>query len=123
MPEDRGRQYHRERLSEALREEIATIIEGELEDPRIGLATVSELHLSPDGRAAHVLVAVSGSEQEAVDTLEGLTSARNYIRRTVAERLRLRTAPELHFRLDKSEQYGARIDELLRRLSKNRKKA
>jgi ribosome-binding factor A len=70
-----------------------------------------------------VLVAVSGSEQEAVDTLEGLTSARNYIRRTVAERLRLRTAPELHFRLDKSEQYGARIDELLRRLSKNRKKA
>jgi len=39
MPEKRGQQYHRERLSEALREEIETILEGELGDPRIGLET------------------------------------------------------------------------------------
>ena len=35
--EKRGAKYHRERLGEALREEIETIVEGELGDPRIGL--------------------------------------------------------------------------------------
>jgi ribosome-binding factor A len=116
MHEQRGRQYHMGRLSEALREEIATLIEGELEDPRIGLATVSEVVLAPDGRSAQVLIAVSGDDEEGQRTLEGLDAARNYIRREIADRLRLRAAPELYFRLDKSEQYEARIDQLLRRI-------
>lgn len=110
-----------ERLSEALKEEIATLIEGELEDPRIGLATVSEVQLAHDGRSAQVLVAVSGDGDEAVRTLEGLAAARNYIRREVGSRLRLRSAPELYFRLDKSEQYEARIEELLKRVSRRKK--
>ncbi|HZP16960.1 MAG TPA: 30S ribosome-binding factor RbfA [Terriglobales bacterium] len=121
MHEQRGRQHHMERLSEALREEIATIIEGELEDPRIGLATVSEVQLAPDGRSAQVFVAVSGNEDEGQRTLEGLDAARNYVRREIADRLRLRAAPELHFRLDKSEQYEARIDELLKRIRAKKK--
>ena len=37
--EKRGAKYHRERLGEALREEIETIVEGELGDPRIGLVS------------------------------------------------------------------------------------
>ena len=109
------------RLSEALREEIATIIEGELEDPRIGLATVSEVQLAPDGRSAQVFIAVSGNDEEGQRTLEGLDTARGYIRREVGNRLRLRAAPDLHFRLDKSEQYEARIDELLKRIRPKRK--
>jgi len=51
--ERRGQKYHRERLGEALREEIETILEGELGDPRIGLVNVSEVHLAPDSRSAH----------------------------------------------------------------------
>ena len=35
--EKRGAKYHRERMGEALREEIETLVEGELRDPRIGL--------------------------------------------------------------------------------------
>ena len=37
MLEKRGLKYHRGRLGEALREEIETLVEGELADPRIGL--------------------------------------------------------------------------------------
>ena len=51
MPEKRGQQYHRERMAEALREELETIIEGELADPRIGLVNVSEVQLAPDSRS------------------------------------------------------------------------
>lgn len=118
MPERRGREYHRERLADALREEIGAILEGELGDPRIGLATVSELHLAADGKSARVFVAVEGDEQEAEETLAGLLSAKTYIRHEVAERLRLRHAPELVFEIDRSGQYGTRIEQLLKRVKK-----
>ena len=116
--ERRGQKYHRERLGEALREEIETIVEGELADPRIGLATVTAVELAEDMRTARVLVAVEGRDEEAERSLEGLTAAAGFIRRQLAGRLKLRRAPELFFVLDRSEKYQARIDELLKRVRK-----
>jgi ribosome-binding factor A len=116
--EKRGAKYHRERLGEALREEIETIVEGELGDPRIGLVSVSSVVLGSDSRSARIFVVVQGDDEEAERTLEGLTAAVGFIRREVAERLQLRRAPELHFQLDRSQTYGARIDELLTRNKK-----
>ncbi len=121
MPEKRAQQHHRERLGEALREEIETILEGELGDPRIGLVNVSEVHLAPDGRSAHVFVVVEGNEEEAGRTLQGLTAAAGFIRHEVAEHLNLRRAPELFFEVDRSPQYQARITELLNRARKKNK--
>jgi len=116
--ERRGQKYHRERLGEALREEIETILEGELGDPRIGLVNVSEVHLAPDSRSARVLVVVAGDDAQAERTIEGLRAAGGYVRRELAERLHLRRPPELLFSLDRSQHYETRIDELLNRTKK-----
>ena len=118
--EKRGAKYHRERLGEALREEIETIVEGELGDPRIGLVSVSSVVLGTDSRSARIFVVVQGDDAEAERTLEGLTAAVGFIRREVADRLHLRRAPELFFQLDRSQTYAARIDDLLKR---NRKRS
>ncbi len=118
LVERRGQKYHRERLGEALREEIETIVEGELGDPRIGLASVSSVVIAEDARSARVFVNVEGDEGEAERTLEGLMAAGGFIRRAVAERLHLRRPPELVFQLDRSQQYGSRINELLKRAKK-----
>ena len=120
VPEPRGQKHHRERLGEALREEIETILEGELADPRIGLANITEVQLSADNKSAHVFVSVQGDDADAERTLEGLAAARGFIRHQVADRLRLRRPPELFFAVDKAEQYGARIDELLTRINKRK---
>jgi ribosome-binding factor A len=120
--ERRAEKYHRERLGKALREEIETIVEGELGDPRIGLVNVSGVQLAPDARSARVLVTVEGSEEEARSTLEGLTAAIGFIRHEIAGRLRLRRSPELFFQLDWSKRQQARIDELLRRSQRKRGK-
>jgi ribosome-binding factor A len=116
--ERRGQKYHRERLAEALREEIETILEGELSDPRIGLVNVSEVLLAPDSKSARVLVVVEGEEDHAAETMEGLKAATGYVRRELVERLHLRRPPELLFIQDRSHQYAARIDELLNRNKK-----
>ena len=118
--ERRQYEHHLGRLAEALREEISAMVEGELADPRVGLATVTDVTLAPDGKSAHVLVAGVGDEKEAEQSIKGLAAATGFIRHEVADRLRLRQAPELYFRLDKSEQYESRIDELLKRIEKRR---
>jgi ribosome-binding factor A len=119
--EKRGVKHHRGRLGEALREEIETLVEGELADPRIGLVSVTGVHLAEDGRSAHVLVDVDGDDDEAQRSLEGLDAAKAYIRHEVADRLRLRRAPELFFRLDRAEREKARVEELLVRVKKRNK--
>ena len=119
--EKRGAKYHRGRLGEALREEIETIIEGELADPRIGLASVTAVELADDSRSARVLVTVVGNDEECQSSMEGLIAATGYIRHEVADRLHLRRAPELLFQLDRSEGYRSRVDELLKRAKKRKK--
>jgi len=116
--EKRGQKYHRERLAEALREEIETIVEGELGDPRIGLVNVSGVELAEDSRSARILVVVEGDEAEADRSLQGLAAAVGFVRHEVAERLHLRRAPELFFQLDRTQKYEARINELLSRAKK-----
>ena len=119
--ERRAQSYHRGRLAEALREEIDTILEGELGDPRIGLVNVSSVVLAEDSRSARVFVHVEGDELEADRAIEGLVAAGGYIRREVASRLHLRRPPELVFQLDRSHEYGIRIDELLNRTKRKQK--
>ena len=119
--EKRGLKIHRGRVGEALREEIETLVEGELADPRIGLVSVTAVHIADDGRSAEVWVNVEGSDEDADESLEGLEAAKAYIRHELVERLRLRKAPELIFRLDRAELEKARVEELLARAKKRNK--
>jgi ribosome-binding factor A len=121
--EHRAQKYHRGRLSEAIREEIETILEGELADPRIGLASVSAVLMATDARSARVMVTVAGDEAEAARTLEGLAAAKNFVRHELAERLRLRKPPELYFQIDRADELEGRVDELLTRERKRRRKS
>ena len=118
--ENRGQKYHRGRMAEALREEIVALVEGELGDPRIGLVSVSEVHMGDDGRTARVFVAVAGNEDEAQESLAGSESGRRLHPSRLVRRLGLRQAPEIIFVLDQSEQYGGRIEELLQRIQKRK---
>ena len=120
--ENRGSQHHRERLILAFRDELGTILAGELGDPRIGLVTVSEIVMAPGGKAMRVYVQIVGTEKEIEECLLGLNAAKGYIRHELAENLSLRQAPEISFHIDRSEEFTGRIDELLHRVNKKKKK-
>jgi ribosome-binding factor A len=122
MPENRSAEHHRERLIDALREEIDAIIGGELSDPRIGLCHVTEVVLAPGGRSARVLVDVDGDDDQAARTVQGLTAARAFIRTEVRDRLGKKHVPELTFHVDRSQRTKERIDELLGRVQKRSRK-
>ena len=108
--------HHRERLVEEIRQEIEVMLAGELKDPRLDFSIlVTEARLSPDQRHVKVYVNVHGTEAEQAAALAALEAAAGYIRRQLTERLFLRRSPQPEFVLDHSAEYGARIEELLRR--------
>ncbi|HEX7586941.1 MAG TPA: 30S ribosome-binding factor RbfA [Anaerolineae bacterium] len=109
-------------MGEAIREEIETILEGELGDPRIGLVSVTTVLMADDSRSARVMVNVEGDDDEAERSLEGLNAAKNFVRHEIAERLRLRRPPELFFQVDRTHKAEGRVDELLDRAKKRSKK-
>lgn len=107
-----------ERLAEMIREELTEMIEGELGDPRIGLAAITSISLPAPVRVADIYVQVVGDEREQQRSLQGLMAARGYLRSELGVRLQLRKVPEIRFHLDRSEQIHARLEELLARSRK-----
>jgi len=102
------------RIEEQLRMELSEIIEREIADPRIGLATVTAVKVSPDLRHARVFVSVLGDQEQRKKTMQGLNSAAGYARRSLSQRLHhLRRIPELTFAYDESIETGGRIEQLL----------
>jgi ribosome-binding factor A len=121
MPEQRARKYHQDRVAGTLRDEITAMIEGELSDPRISFAYVSQVALNPGGKSALIYISVDGGPKEEEDTLAALMDARGYIRHELLERTGKRHVPDLSFHIDRSEKMKARIDELMNRSRKRMK--
>ncbi|MFO7245676.1 MAG: 30S ribosome-binding factor RbfA [Thermaerobacter sp.] len=106
----------RQRVAEALRDELGRLLQMELKDPRVGLASIVQVEVSQDLRHARVYVSVYGSEEEQRQAMQALNGAKGWLRGEVGRRLGLRYAPELTFVADSSIRHGARISELLRSL-------
>ena len=121
MPEQRARDYHRGRVVNTFAEEITAMLEGELSDPRIAPCHVTEVVLAPGGKSCRVFIAVTGSEKEEAETLEGLMTARGFIRTEIRYRMGVRHVPDLSFLADRSGRFQARFVELMDRSRKRQK--
>jgi ribosome-binding factor A len=106
-------------VSELLHQEISQLIQRGTKDPRLGFVTVTGVEVSPDLRVAKVHVTVLGDEADGKSAMAGLTSASGFFRHELRQNLSLRYIPELSFKLDKSLEYGLKIDRLLDSLNIN----
>jgi ribosome-binding factor A len=112
--------HRHKRIAEEIRHELSAMLAGKLKDPRlVNLMAVTEVRVTPDLKHARVYVTVTGDLREQSKTLQGLTAAAGFIRHELTERIQLRRAPEIHFVLDHTEEYGQRIEDLLRQTRKS----
>jgi len=102
-----------DKVSEALKREISSIIHEELKDPRRGFITITHVEITPDLRYAKVFFSVLGKEEERQKSKEALDSALGFIRRLIAQRIRLRLVPQIIFHEDRSAEYSILIQEAL----------
>jgi ribosome-binding factor A len=116
-----ARSPRRERVGEQLREEISAMMLTELKDPRVRLASISRVRVSPDLREAWLAVSALGDDPDRQNVVAALSHAEGFMRAQLGRRLEnLRSIPRLHFELDESIAYSVRVSTLLRDLEGER---
>lgn len=110
------------RVAEEIKREVGLILLHRLKDSRVESAKVSVMNveMTRDLRHATIFVSVFGEEEAQEETLKGLRSASGFIRTEIGKAIKLRSVPEVHFKLDKSLEQGANIMALLNKLKEER---
>lgn len=109
-----AKSYRIERLNGLIKELISELVISQIKDPRVGFVTITAVRVSADLSSAKVHFSVMGDEEARKESKMGLISARNFLRKTIAQELRLRLVPELKFVYDDSLDRAMRIEEALR---------
>ncbi|MFZ1875310.1 MAG: 30S ribosome-binding factor RbfA [Chania sp.] len=114
-----------QRVAQEMQKEIATILQREVKDPRIGMATVSGVEVSRDLAYAKVYVTFLNVLTENHDPnlvtngIKALEDASGYIRTLLGKAMRLRVVPELTFAYDNSLVEGMRMSNLVTNVVKS----
>jgi ribosome-binding factor A len=103
------------RVGDFIKQELATLIQLELRDPRIGMVSVTGVEVSRDFSHATVFVTVLGKEsaEEAEESIAALNHAAGFLRTQIAKVNNARTTPKLRFVFDASIVRGARMSKLI----------
>ncbi len=89
----------------------------EMKDPRVRMASISQVKLSPDLRSARVMVSAVGSDEERRAVVDGMKHASGYLRAELGHVLEnLKVSPRLNFELDESIAYSVKVSTMLREL-------
>jgi len=75
--------------------------------------TITLVTIGRELQYAHGYVNALGDDDRQDEVLEGLAKANGYLRREVAGRMRLRSAPELHFHWDPTLAHAEEVDRIL----------
>lgn len=106
------------RISEEIKKIVSDIIRNDIKDPRVSkLTTVTHVETTNDLRFTNIYVSVYDPKADPVKTVEGLNSAKGFIRRAIGAGIDLRYTPEPLFKLDKSIENGIYINTLLSTLN------
>ena len=108
--------HRSERVAEQIRGVLVDLIRDELRDPRIGFVTLTGVALSPDLKQARVFVSRLGPESERATAVEALNHAAPFLRRSLADRARLRFTPGLRFVSDATLERGSRVEALIQEI-------
>ena len=111
-----------ERVADLVRKEISEMLVRTIKDPRIGFVTLTRVTVTDDCRSARIYYSVVGSPDEREQSLEGLNSAKGYIRRELGHRMKLKYTPEIVFQFDPSVEYAVHMGELIHHLQEEREK-
>ena len=105
-----------DRLDSQIRQELMDLLQREMKDPRVGFVTITRVETARDLGSARVWVSILGTEEDRDRSMKALGVATPWLRRRLAERLTLRSVPQLSLRHDDSIEAGDRVLRLLREI-------
>ncbi|KPL06602.1 hypothetical protein AMJ86_07955 [bacterium SM23_57] len=105
-----------QRIADRIFEELSILLLMEVSDPRIESASITDVSVDRELAFANIYVSSIEGGEAAPTILEGLNHAKGFIRRSLAQRIQLRSFPRLRFYWDPSPERADRIDKMLNAL-------
>jgi ribosome-binding factor A len=105
-----------DKVGEQIRIELSQLLARDVHDPGIGFITLTKVAVTPDLQLARVYYTTLGDEKAQQDTAKALHRASPFLRRQIAQRVRLRRVPEIEFFYDKSVAQHDRVERILQDL-------
>lgn len=103
-----------DRVEEICKEELSELLQRNVKDPRVGFVTITSVKISPDLKHAKVFVSVLGSEDEAEQSIEGLNSAKGFLKSLLGKHLKLRSMPDIEFIRERISEEALHLDEIMK---------
>lgn len=100
------------KVADLIQRELATLIQREIKDPRIGMVTINEAKVSRDLAFSDVYFTVLPAD-DVEDVEEVLNQASGFLRTQLAKVLNTRTTPKLRFHYDNTIENGARLSKAI----------
>lgn len=104
-----------ERVSDAVQQELAVLIRGEVRDPRVGMVNITDIEVSRDLAYCKVYVNFVGerSQLQINEAIDALNGAAGYLRKRLAANIKLRVTPKLSFFYDETGKRGQKLSALI----------
>ena len=104
-----------DRVAQEIQRELAVLLQREVKDPRVTMATVSAVKVSKDLLNANVFVTFMGQDtpQQIDQAMLALNKMAGFLRSMLAQRIRMRVLPRLQFKFDESLVQGRRMSSLI----------
>jgi ribosome-binding factor A len=111
------------RVGEQIQRELSELIRLDLDDPQVGMITLTDVEVAADLGHAKVFFTVladpsldpAGAAEAKQASLAGLQRAAGFLRAQLGHRLLLRSVPQLHFVYDESIERGVHLSQLIDR--------
>jgi len=99
------------KVADQIQRDLTELIARELKDPRVGMATIQSVEVTPD--YAHAKVFFSVLTGDPVETTTALNQAAGFLRNGLFKRLHIHTVPTLHFLFDRTTERASDMNALI----------
>ena len=103
------------KVESLIKDELSLIFLHKIQDPNLGIITITNLKVSTDLRHARVYLSVYNKEKRP-EVLERVNEMKGLIRSELAGRIQIRFVPELDFFIDDTLDYVENIERIFKKI-------
>lgn len=115
--------FRMERIDSEIKNALSMII-SQMDDSRLAntFVTISEVKTAPDLYSSKISIAFLKEDENSDEVLKVLNASKGYIKKQLANKIKIKRIPDIFFVTDKTEQNANRIEELLNQIANESKK-